>query len=825
MRRLPNSPDLLRREFYNRLLLAVGVATIVLWGMTPSLGLAQQVSIEQAIEMARAGQTAEALEVLAARYVADPDNRAVFHDYLTVLSWAGQDQRVAELSHRLSVVTAPGYALEAAAQSARRRGDYVQAEKLYRAGLQRFPETADFPAGLVLTLVDADRSQAALDVTAQLERSYPQSEALQLAKGYALETRRDFFAALQNYHRLLDRDPLNRAAQARRIMVLDSLGASHLAVELARQDPSLLSSDEWQRILSNQAAFAVRWGALPVADEGHRFDQTDRALALLERNRAALDPASSAAATFSPRSRFDRLVARRNRFQMTAVVREYEALRRDGVTTPNYVTAAAADAYLYLQQPEQAERLYRQILAAEPDDLNASLALFYTLIELEKFTAAYQLIDRLDQDLPAWLRSRHPDGGGSPRPNPNKIRITMTAALARGFGDQYAEADARLAAMHAQAPANLDITRELANVYAARGWPRRALQTYQLGLRIDHHHKELQLGLAQSFLERREYRLAEQAIDRLYSLYPEDSQVRRLHRRWATHNLRELRLEVGYADNSGATEGSHELLLAGTLFSRPLAYNFRMFVSGRYALAAFPEGDENYRRYGVGVEYRQPDLEAAAELTYNIDGESDYGARLSLLYEPDDLWSVLLDIERFSRETPLRALRQSITADSAGLGVSYRSSELRRIGFRAMLMDFSDGNLRRSLSASLEQRLLTRPKYKLTGIIDLYTSHNNRFDTIYFNPGHDHSAALTLVNVQRLYRRFDRVFSHRLSLTAGQYWQENFGNNYLAGFVYEHLWETAERFELVYGFSRFRRVYDGLPEFQNELHTRLIWRF
>ena len=140
-------------------------------------------------------------------------------------------------------------------------------------------------------------------------------------------------------------------------------------------------------------------------------------------------------------------------------------------------------------------------------------------------------------------------------------------------------------------------------------------------------------------------------------------------------------------------------------------------------------------------------------------------------------------------------------------------------------MDFSDGNFRRSLAGSLEQRLVTLPKYKLTGVVDLYTSANSRNDTIYFNPDRDFSAAVTLVNLQRLYRRYDQSFSHRLALTIGNYWQKGYNDDYIAGFSYEHIWAAAERFELVYGFSRFRRVYDGDPEYQNYYYTRINWRF
>ena len=790
-----------------------------------SPGWAQQASPHQAIEMARIGRTAEALKALEELYARDPHNKAVFHDYLTVLSWAGQDDRVAALAPQLSPQTGPGYALEAAAQSARRRGDYLQAEYLYRAGLQRFPSDLDFPNGLILTLADTGQGQAATELARQLEQTYPGEPSLLMAKGYAQEAGRDFFAALQTYNQIVASDPGNRLARARRIMVLDSLGASHLAVDLAREDPDLLSTEEFQRLLSNQGAFAVRWGDLPPEDETGRFAQTDRALALLERNLAELDRTQPSARVFEQRTRLDRLVALRNRFRMDAVISEYESLQQDGVALPSYVLSAVADAYLYLQQPERAQALHQQILDRQPDDFDAKLAMFYTLTELEDYDSAYALIDSMDQAQPPWLGTRRSDGRHFSRPNPQKVAAATTAAVARVYGDQYAEAEKRFTALHEMAPANLSITRELANVYAARGWPRRSQQTYELGLSLSPRHKDLQIGLAQNYLERREYRLAELSISRLYALYPEDLQVRRLHRLWEIHNLRELRLSAGHWDNSGTTQGSREMLFEGALFSRPLGYNYRMFVSGRYAFAAFPEGDEIYRRYGIGVEYRRPDLEAAAELTYNADGGDEPGGRLSLFWELDDHWSFPANIELFSRDTPLRALKDDVTTDSADIGVTYRASELRSVSLKAQAMDFSDGNFRRSLAAGLEQRLLTLPKYKLTGIADLYASANSRNDTIYFNPDHDFSAALTLDNLHRLYRRYDRAFSHRLALTVGNYWQKDFADDYLAGAAYEHIWETADRFELVYGFSRFRRVYDGLPEYQNYFYARLNWRF
>ncbi len=178
-------------------------------------------------------------------------------------------------------------------------------------------------------------------------------------------------------------------------------------------------------------------GNLPAADDTLRFAQTDRSLAMLERNRAELD---------SAQPKFPLCFARpvrpadnlHNRYQMADVTRGYEELVAEGVIIPNYVMSAAADAYLYLHKPEQAEPLYRHILITQPSDLNVNIGLFYTLIELEQFDAAYKLIDQLDQNKLRWLEISRPGDRRSLRPNPDKVTTATTAAMARFYGEQSA---------------------------------------------------------------------------------------------------------------------------------------------------------------------------------------------------------------------------------------------------------------------------------------------------------------------------------------------------------------------------------------------------
>lgn len=790
----------------------------------PSEGWSASQGTAHAVGLARSGRTAEALALLQAMYDKNPQNEAVFYDYLTVLSWAGQDALVGKLANRLSVSKAPAYVIESAAKSARRRGDYVQAETFYRTGLQRFPHDLNCAVGLVLTLTDAGHDRDAMDLATKLEQQFPGQAPLQMAKEYIFEKRADYFAALQTCQRILAADPGDRAAGAKRIMLLDRLGASYLAVELADRQPALLNAGELQRILGDRASFAVRWGDLPTRHEADRFAQTDRALAMLQQNLQQARSSQGGDRDFVLRTRFDRLVALHDRFRMDAVIDEYRQLRKEGRAMPDYVLAAVADAFLYSKQPGQAKKLYLQILSHQPKDFETQLALFYTLIELEDFKAAYKLIDDLDQGQPTWLVYKE-NGRRQYEPNPRKITAASVAAVARMYGEQPARAEARLKPLYDMAPANPDLTCSLGDIYQARGWPRLARQTYSLGLALNPSYKALQVGKAQTLLTMRQYRQAGESIEKLYSLYPEDQHIRMLHRQWEIHNMRELRLSAGSGHSSGVTVGSREWYLEGTLFSRPLAYRYRAFLDSRLAFAAFPEGNETSRRQGAGLEYRGPNLEASGELTFNEEGNSQFGGRLSTLWELDDHWSLPANLEVYSRDTPLRALKQGITANSADLGLIYRASEERQASLKGQVMDFSDGNFRRSINADLEQRLVTLPTYKLTGIVGLNASANSRSDTIYFNPGHDFSAALTLDNLQRLYRWYDLVFSHRLSLTIGNYLQKNYSGYTMAGFAYEHIWEVAYRFELIYGFSRFRRVYDGNPEYQNEFYGRLNWRF
>ena len=58
----------------------------------------------------------------------------------------------------------------------------------------------------------------------------------------------------------------------------------------------------------------------------------------------------------------------------------YEALLAVDVEVPAWALSDVAGAYLSLRQPRQAEALYRQVLAATPENFDANLGLFYACL-------------------------------------------------------------------------------------------------------------------------------------------------------------------------------------------------------------------------------------------------------------------------------------------------------------------------------------------------------------------------------------------------------------------------------------------------------------
>jgi biofilm PGA synthesis protein PgaA len=261
------------------------------------------------------------------------------------------------------------------------------------------------------------------------------------------------------------------------------------------------------------------------------------------------------------------------------------------------------------------------------------------------------------------------------------------------------------------------------------------------------------------------------------------------------------------------------------LWSPPIGHYWRVTAAYRYATQEFEEGQETWHRTAAGLEYRGPALRAFAELTYNESTEDGIGGRVEVDWTPTDHLSLWTMGEIFSRDTPLRALRNGTTADAAEVAVRYRFHESTAVGLAWRLMDFSDGNVRHELFPRVTQRVLDWPGFTVTASAELYVSTNSRSDVAYFSPERIFTPTFSLVAEHVAWRRYRRSFVHALTLTGGGTFQEGFDGEPIGVVAYEHRWRFAPWIELSYGILFASRVFDGDREAEVAGFTQLSVRF
>ncbi|MWP22339.1 poly-beta-1,6 N-acetyl-D-glucosamine export porin PgaA, partial [Escherichia coli] len=141
-------------------------------------------------------------------------------------------------------------------------------------------------------------------------------------------------------------------------------------------------------------------------------------------------------------------------------------------------------------------------------------------------------------------------------------------------------------------------------------------------------------------------------------------------------------------------------------------------------------------------------------------------------YNISDHWQVSGSLERISRTTPLRALRDGISANRGEGAIRWYQNERREYQFNAAVSHFSDHNLRREYTLTGKERLWQTPTLTLDLESGISASENNRRNTRYYNPEWDLSTTATLSVNNQMYRHYDTLWSQQLIAGGGSYWQE-----------------------------------------------------
>lgn len=767
------------------------------------------------MQLGRDGQFDASLHQLYRLRQTYPDHQGLLGDLVVILLWADRPGEALAQAAALDLAVCPDYVLAGIARAARDLKQFDRAADYYRRAAVRFPDQWPFRLGQALSLAEAGDSAAAHLVYQDLLADQPATLDVLLGGGYLYRLQRAPLEVLTLYSRALALDPTQNEAYRWRVLALSELGAAYLAQSESLRRPELFSAEEQQRLHGNLSAAAIRWEGLTEAER-----ETESIDSLSRFDQALANWPTTAAA--HRRARLDRLLALDQRQALAEVLAEYQALHDTGEPLPAYALMVVASAYLSLRQPAQAATLYQQILLEQPDNFDAQMGLFYAYIEAEQFDAAYTLIDRLAATQPVWRRGAE---GGPQRPNRRKLDTDVAAALVRAFGNQLAEAQARLEPLVTEAPLNATLRGELASVYRQRGWPQRALAEYERARAVDSEVLTLELGQIGTLLDLNRPEAVAARIETLADRHPDNRQVQRLQRDWTLRNGWLLSGEAGYGQSSGSTFGSEDWSWSTVLSAPPLDWHYRPFLHAYYAHATFPEGSDAYDRLGVGVDYAHNRWYGKAELSADRQSGADAGLEAELGWQPDDRWRFAARLATFSTEVPLRGYRQGIEGAAYRLSAGYAVSESRSFSTAVDYLDFSDGNERRSGQIAWRERLLSEPHRLLTGALELYGSSNSRTDVPYFSPSRDLALTLALTGDWISYRHYEQRLTQRLVLSPGLYWQENVGSNAVGALRYEHDWTLDAATSLRYGLGWASHVYDGNRESRVQAYAAFEWRF
>jgi biofilm PGA synthesis protein PgaA len=589
---------------------------------------------------------------------------------------------------------------------------------------------------------------------------------------------------------------------------LAAAGAPQAAAAFLERYPAALSGEAGaalaRRVAGDLAARRIRWGwAEPVFDPAQRHHEAEAAIAMLEAMHER-DPEDE-------RTTGDLLLAYRLADRMADVVALWEkSARRDD--SPYWLRNAAADAYLALHRPAQAEALYRSFADERAGSPEPWLGLYWATIEQRRYGDAAAALDRLAK-IPGQ---------------------ELTAEVQRGwlllFQDRTAAGQACFEALFDRYPGDPRVRQGLATAYLWQGWSRRGLQTTEELLarttrempHVDNTSARISRAGALSALG--DLAAARREADELAALYPENVHAQQLRRDIHTQLSPEVRLEGRYdTSDRGFGETWSQLEV-----SAPLGTRARLAAGGYDSRSDDDRySGGNIRDAYLGLSLRPGRwLSLSAEAEWDVTG-GDLGrgpaGRARAAFLPDDHWRLDLGYSLDAwRDLPLRARAAGIVADTYDAGLSYTAGtrwDARLGGGRSEL---TDGNERTWGLAAAHLLVRQGPVYRASFGAEVYASENSRSDAIYFNPSRDRSASLTHRSEWVTANAPGRRHTFSLLAHAGVYDQEGFDAAPVGGLWLESSWDLSSgRTALVAGAGARSQLYDGSRELDPRFYLTL----
>lgn len=779
----------------------------------PAQALAATQDYDALVIEARAGNREPLLHYLQAQGAQKMLTANQVADWLQVASWADNNEETLRVWQRYRErVTIPPRGQIAAASALRNEKQWNASLEVWESILRADPGNTDARTGWIMTLADARRNEQALTEATKWQRQDPGPDRDALV-AYVYQEQGKEWDALLAASQAQAQDPQNKSSRPTLIAALSANRISGPALEI---DDNLPETDPMKRRLElDAAAQIVRAAYTPARNEEERFIVADRALARYDKLLTTWKTLPGAQADLR-RARIDRIGALVVRKRNEEAIAEYQALETQGAV-PSYAKRWIATAWLNEEQPEKAEALLMSIyyptgpLPQTPLSDDDQQELFFARIDNENFGAAKRQVDDIIKNSP-YLRRIY----GSPTPQPNDNWLMGQTLLTQYFiaTNDLPAAEKQAEYLARTGSGNQGLRTTYASVLEARGLPRKAEEELKLAEVLEPSNLELERQQAYVAMDLQEWKQADELTDDVIARSPDDTSTLHLARIRAVHKMSELRISGSQGISSDSPiSGKNDFTLNAAIYSPPVDDNWRLFTDFNFTTGEFEEGKGIGRDLAAGAEWTSRNYWAEMEVSGRNYGDGQKtGARLSGWHDFTDNWRIGASAERLSRSTPLRALRNGVSANGAEGYLRWYQNERREYQLSFAASHFSDGNDRIEYGLSGKERLWTTPRFIVDFIPAIGGSVNSEEDVPYYNPKRDFSIVPGLSAEHILYRHYDTVWSQQITGGMGGYWQKNYASGAISqlGYGQRIQWNNVVDGRVMLTWDK--RPYDGKRE-------------
>ncbi|MEG1091157.1 MAG: poly-beta-1,6 N-acetyl-D-glucosamine export porin PgaA [Acinetobacter sp.] len=773
---------------------------------------------EASVVLIRTGQVEQGLDQLRTLLTQQPQNQKLIADYI-VSAQAHQKLTVADLGYlqNVDVQHFPEYAWLSVIKGQRDLKQFPTAAKWAEVFYQQSQQQQWLVWQGVLR-AEAGQSAQAKQKLAQIKQDQLSPDYL-AQMSYAYRVLNMPVEALETAELALSKQKSNIDIQEQYVLALmansdyaqaeqyiSSHGLSGARPNLAHSVKLNEFSQRIQNAIQSQRMLTYR-------DQGMlAYNKLDQVIAEMQRYEAEL-PADQA---IRRKFYYEYAYALNARQASKQTLAELQKVNLPILEMPAYVRHAAADSYLKLRQPKQAEVYYRSLLLEKNyPNYDVYAGLYYSLIEQEKFKQADQLIVQMDHLLPTFSYSAAK--GVNRSTHDDRLEYLGLKGLNYAYRNEHAKAEQYFEQLLAQAPNNVSYQNDLAMIQRWREKPElsetnlsqlNGVEPIDQATRINHMQNSQALGNIQAWKAQNADLMQRMPLDTGVQLSRKELNDR--NRPTIQHQTTISRSKSDSRDVLDQLKGSRERDHQTRLNSPWFYDNYRAYATHDYRWSDFDDGEVDDSRIGLGLEWASNRKYASLALSQATDGDR-FGAELQWSQWLNDHWNYHLGYNS-QANIPLQAVKRGFEGQSYAVGVDWQQNESRKAGATYQLTDIDDGNTRQEAAAYFMQQIYQAPHHITQATLRGYYGQNDDIAVDYFNPESNYSLEVGLAHDWMTWRNYDRHFSQHFEASVGTYKQKDYSAEAIYNIYYQHDWQLSRTWKLNYGIGWGVHPYDGDSE-------------